>query len=362
MLNQHRYALMLSTALWGLLMAACGGSDTSTGDQAASDRSAGDQSTTVDCPESYALTLLPTPALSSSSAAAVNNLGQAVGEIGGDAALWSNGSFSAVPNTSGGFNSMALGVNDSSLIVGAAETRTSGVYHAFRFSAGTIPEDLGTLGGSSSIASGINNNGQIVGSARVIGNASSHAFLYESGMMRDLGTLGGSASNAAAINSSGQVVGAAQVRGNTATHAFRYENGSMIDLGTLGGAESAASAINDAGQIAGSSQPPGGTDFHAFVYTAGTMTDISPSAPAKASGINNSGHVVGRIAAASSPTGWHAFRYCGATLADLNTLIADGTAGVQLLDAFDVNDQGDIVGVASSSASSGSFAYLLRPQ
>jgi len=298
MLNSHRYAPMLPTTLCGLLMTACGGGDTSTGTQAA----------IVDCPASYAVTLLPAPALSSSSAAAVNNLGQVVGEIGGDAALWRNGTFSAVPNTSGGFNSMALAINDSGLVVGAAETGTPGVYHAFRFSAGTIPADLGTLGGSSSIASGLNQSGQIVGSARITGDAASHAFLYESGTMRDLGTLGGSASNAAAINTSGQIVGGAQVGGNTATHAFRYENGAMLDLGTLGGTESAASAINDAGQIAGSSQPSGSTDFHAFVYTAGTMTDISPSSAARASGINNRGHVVGRVAAAASPTGWHAFR------------------------------------------------------
>ncbi len=349
MLNQHRYAPMLSTALCGLLMTGCGGSEDSPGNQAA----------IVDCPVSYAVTLLPVPPLSSSSAAAVNNLGHAVGEIGGDAARWSSGTFSAVPNTFGGFNSMALGINDSGLVVGAAETGTAGVYHAFSFSAGTTPEDLGTLGGSTSIASGLNNGGQIVGSARVTGNASSHAFLYESGTMRDLGTLGGSSSNAAAINGSGQIVGGAQVGGNVATHAFLYENGSMRDLGTLGGMESAASAINDAGQIAGSSQPSGSTDFHAFVYRAGTMTDISPSSPARASGMNNRGDVVGRVAAAASPTGWHAFRYCGGTLTDLNTILASST-GVELLDAVDVNDQGDIVGVATSSASSGSSAYLLR--
>jgi probable HAF family extracellular repeat protein len=254
MLNQHRYATMLSTALFGLLVTACGGSDNSAGEPAA----------IVECPASYAVTLLPVPPLSSSSAAGLNNLGQAVGEIGGDAAVWSSGSFSAVPNTFGGFNSLALAVNDSGLVVGAAETGTAGVYHAFRFRSGTMPEDLGTLGGSSSLASGINQSGQIVGSARVTGNASSHAFLYDNDAMQDLGTLGGSASNAAAINTSGQIVGGAQIGGNAATHAFLYENGSMLDLGTLGGMESTASAISDGGRIAGSSQPSGSTDFHAF--------------------------------------------------------------------------------------------------
>lgn len=57
MLNQHHPAPMLSMALFSLLMTACGGSDDSTGNQAA----------IVDCPASYAVTLLPGPPLSSSS-------------------------------------------------------------------------------------------------------------------------------------------------------------------------------------------------------------------------------------------------------------------------------------------------------
>ena len=53
MLNQHRYAPMLSTALVGLLMTACGGSDNNAGEPAA----------IVECPASYAVTLLPVPPL-----------------------------------------------------------------------------------------------------------------------------------------------------------------------------------------------------------------------------------------------------------------------------------------------------------
>jgi len=339
------------TLMLGLLalLASCGGHD----DAAAPPP--------PECPPSYQLTFLPLPLFkSTSSAVSVNNLQQAVGEIGGDAALWSGGSFSAIVNAFGGFNSTASGINDSTIIVGGAETTTPNVFRAFRYSSGTMV-DLGTLGGSGSFAAGINNAGQIVGKSDTAGNVATHAFLYEAGTMTDLGTLGGSTSSATAINGSGQIVGIAQVSGNTANHAFFYANGTIQDLGTLGGQESSATAINDLGQIVGSAQMAGSNDDHAFFYSTGTMRELIPSTVSVASGINAKGHVVGRLAAASSPTGWHAFRYCGGQATDLNQLIPGG-GGAELLDASDINDQGAIVGVGTQAGSSTEQAILLTPQ
>lgn len=350
----HRATALSIAAVSGLLLLSCGGDD---------ETASTPPSTPQECPSSYSVTFLPTPVFNvSSSAVSLNNQtpGQAVGEISGDAAGWSGGSFFSIVNAFGGFNSIALGNNDSGQIVGGAETTSANVFHAFLYSAGKMT-DLGTLGGSGSFATAINNAGLIVGSSDTAGNAASHAFLRSAGGMIDLGTLGGANSRANAINSSGQIVGSSQLSGNSTSRAFLYDNGRMTDLGTLGGQNSSATGINEAGQVVGSSQTAGKTDDHAFLYSHGTMRELVPSTISAASGINAKGHVVGRMAAPTSPSGWHAFRFCGGTLTDLNSLLAAGS-GVELLDASDINDNGEIVGVGSPAASSAQQAFLLTPQ
>ena len=340
-----RTTLFLALLLGHLV--ACGGDDESTPPPPPPSQ----------CPPGYSLSFLP-PSATSSSALSLNNVtpSQVVGEVGGDAAVWNAGSFSAIPNTFGGSNSIAFDVNGSGRIVGGAETTTPNVFRAFLFTGGTMT-DLGTLGGSSSFATGINNAGHIVGSSN-IPTSESHAFLRDSVTMRDLGTLGGSSSEANGINSGGQIVGNSQVAGNGSRRAFLYD-GVMRDLGTLGGQNSNATAINDAGQVVGYSQLAGQTDDHAFLYSGDRMQELSPSTVSTAWSINNTGHIVGSMAI--SPTRSHAFRYCEGTLTDLNTLIPAGAG--ELLDAFDINDQGEIVGIGTMTASPGlEQAVVLTPQ
>src|SRR5437660_7681384 len=73
----------------------------------------------------------------------------------------------------------------------------------------------------------------------------------------------------------------------------------MTDLGTLGGS-SYAYGINDSGTIVGYSWTPNSDHPHAFVYLNGMMIDLNSLIPSgagwellEAYGINNGGQIVG---------------------------------------------------------------------
>ena len=233
--------------------------------------------------------------------------------------------------------SMPTGINSSGQVVGSF---TAGdATHAFLYS-GARFIDLGTLGGTYSVARGINDAGVVVGASD---NAAglTHAFVYANGTMTDIGTLGGSNSSAAAINNRGQVAGVADGAGGS--YAFLYSPGAgMLSLGTLpDGVYSRAEGINDAGVVVGGSLA--GTTplprFHAFVYASGTMTDLGSltGAFSVAQAINDRDAVVGWSNA--GPNIDHAFLYAAGVMTDLGTLTGQGSSG-----AYDINNAGQVVG------------------
>ena len=111
---------------------------------------------------------------------------------------------------------------------------------------------------------------------------------------------------------------ASYTSGDGQADAFIYSAGLMTDLGSLGGG-SVASGINNSGQVVGWSYTSGG-QAHAFLYSAGTMTDLGTlgGTSSYASAINNSGQAVG----VSDTSGGqpHAFLYSGGTMTDLGGL------------------------------------------
>jgi probable HAF family extracellular repeat protein len=134
----------------------------------------------------------------------------------------------------------------------------------------------------------------------------------------DLGTLSGySSSYPTAINDSGQIVGNTWSGGlvNTGlflqkpgplTEAWLYSGGTLSALGTLSGdLDSGATGINNSGQIVGYSfgvsmilGEYAAFPWHAFVYSNGTMTDVLSgndfsSDDSSANAINDSGEIVG---------------------------------------------------------------------
>ena len=173
--------------------------------------------------------------------------------------------------------SEAYGVNDRGQVVGcvrgpgstALETR------AFLYRSGKVTE-LGFLpGGSRSLACDINDSSQVVGYADTA-DGNTHAFLYADGKMIDLGTLGGAESWAKGINATAQVVGSAHTASGK-RHAYLYSNGIMTDLNTridpaAGWKLEEATAINDSGWIVGRGKAPS-ENSRAFLLTPAVDVD-----------------------------------------------------------------------------------------
>ncbi|HEY2800813.1 MAG TPA: DUF3466 family protein [Chthoniobacterales bacterium] len=182
---------------------------------------------------------------------------------------WTN--IGAGGNSNG--SSRAFAINGAGVVAGYVFTDSS-QQHAFFGSAGSFV-DLGTLsGGTNSVAYGINDSGVVVGASETPQGL--HGFVYENGSMKDLGTLmGGTVSEARAINSSGQIVGDATPAGSFGgfTVACLYADGVVYDLNTLvasgqmGGFSnlSQANAVNSKGWVAGFGTIEATGDTHAFL-------------------------------------------------------------------------------------------------
>lgn len=310
---------------------------------------------------SYTVTDLGTFGGSSSFAADINAVGQVVGTAYPvnnvpRAFLYSDGAMTDL-GTLGGDWSVALAINTSGQIAGNAAT-AEGLQHAFLYADGGMT-DLGTLGGQRSLAGGLNDIGQIVGWSYTASGVY-HAFLHTNGVMTDLGTLGGPTSIATSLNASGQVVGYSDTAygADNHWHGFLYDGGVMTDLGTLGGANSIANAINVSGQIVGASHPADSTTYHAFLYSDGVMTDLGTlSGDTSAFNLNDLGQVVGFSFTADNRQ--HAFLYQGGLMQDLNFLIPI-EAGWELVAATGINNSGQIVGRGVINGQT--HAFLLTPR
>lgn len=258
----------------------------------------------------------------SSTANDINDAGQIAGYTWAQgtpavAMLW-DGDGATLIDTLGGDQSAALAINDKGQVVGVSAVEV-GIFeqHAFLWDEEGL-EDLGTLpGGTTSRATGINADGAIVGSSTVEepdenGPPTQRAVLWQDGEAIDLGLIAGTFGEATDINASGQIVGLSttddgQIPFGPGTHAVLWQNEEIVDLGTLGeGETSAAEAINTSGVIVGSSMVVAGEssgqpgERHAFVWRNGVMTDLNDLIPANAGwvleyayDVNDEGVIVG---------------------------------------------------------------------
>jgi probable HAF family extracellular repeat protein len=136
--------------------------------------------------------------------------------------------------------------------------------------------------------------------------------------------------------------------------------------------------INNSGAVVGRlNTGTTNASFHPFLFQNGTTTDLGTLFPGNSSavgaafGINSEGVIVGFSAAGGAvigpppvlPINPRAFVYAGGTMVDLNTRLPASCANWTLVLAKDINDRGQIVGVAwvGGFPSGVEHGFLLTP-
>lgn len=268
-----------------------------------------------------------------------------------NALLWQRKKTTVLPSLGGG--ALARGINQSGTIVGESFLAGENApYHAALWCNAKVT-DLGTLGGDYGAAYAINDAGKVVGHSSADQQGLLRATLWNNGAVIDLGTLGGPRSTAYAINEAGNAVGEADLPGMTPTtsgysHATLWHGSGLTDLGTLGGSFSSARGINNKGQIVGFSMIANDSVFHAALWEDGKVFDLGAFngelGYSEASAINSAGTIVGNSTTKDFRP--HATVWFDKTPTDLNFLLASNHPRFTLIAATDINDAGQIVGVA----------------
>lgn len=210
---------------------------------------------------------------------------------------------------------------------------------------------IGTLGTDYwSTSNGVNDLGQVVGQS--VGYYGPSAFWYGSGSMHFIPMpLGYSRANAYGINSSGQVVGTygySNYAGEySAVSIYDIHTNAMAELGSLGFDSAYGYGINSSGAIVGGGYLAGSNTYHAFLRKSdGTLVNLndqlSGSIYSEAFDINDAGQVVG--VAAISGVGNRGFIYDSV----LETMTVLDTTNGYSSRAQGINGLGQAVGQDSS--------------
>jgi len=314
--------------------------------------------------------------------------------------LWRDGKIINL-GTVGGANGGSATVNDSGVVVGAAQSAKRDPFGegwayslvckanggpcrglqnlllGFQWKNGVMKQ-LPTLGGNNGWALSNNNRGEAVGVAETAyrGHCARPQVLVpeavvwgpQDGEIRELPPFKGDKVAIAwgnndlgdAVGSSGPKCGLSS--GDYSAHGVLWRHrGPPIDLGTLGGVtNNYGNAINNHEQIAGESDLTGDTTAHATIWQNGVLTDLGTlpgDISSSGNAINDQGQVVGQSCDASGNC--RAFIWQDGAMTDLNTLIAPGP--IELLYAKGISSDGEIVGQGFNKETHRVFGFLAIP-
>lgn len=239
-----------------------------------------------------------------------------------------------------GANRIPSALNDHGQIVGTY-SRGGGLTRAFLWEKGRFRELGGTDPRMQVEPSAINNRGEIVG--RVVrygkkgmtdGAVESYAFLWRNGRLLRLAGLGGVLTSASEINDRGDILGQSE-RASGESHSLLWRNGQPIDLGPL-----TATGLNNSGQVIGTDRSTG----RAALWQNGRLHDLGTigGSESSAASINARGQVVGdsRTATGDPHPSVHAFLWQTGKRTDLGTL--GGTYSY----AAQINARGQVIGIS----------------
>ena len=343
---------------------------------------------------------------------AINSWAQVVGNYNNQAYIWSFGRLRALGKLPGGTSSSAAAINDLGMVAGTADghgtvVSTTGspsetkecadLTQPFVWTSTSGMKGLGAVGEPNYSfiwcflpydASDINDSGQVVGFLAASYNVTQWGFVWTK--PKGMKLLGGSwvPTFAQSVNNFGAIVGQNSVADSNGLtiyvgHATLWRNGVASDLGTLGGGPevvdyaSAANGVNDLGQVVGWSATtrvvPAGSPVHAVIWNAGTgITDLGTlpgDTSSAALKINLSGQVIGSSGNSIYPFPFeqnlpfevigHPFVWSKTKgMRDLNNLIP-ANSGWVLNSVKDINFWGQIVG--SGTHNGQTHGFLLTP-
>lgn len=194
-----------------------------------------------------------------------------------------------------------------------------------------VVSDLGAVSsGHSSLGWHVSDGGEVAGFEEDA-NGDPDAWHMECGTFTSLGVIGGSDAEAQGINDSGMVVGWSDDGGGN-RRAFTWTNGGgLTNLGTAGGrADSEAFAVNNSSEVVGTVldfDVPQEAERQAFLHlpapahTLGAGMNLLGTLGGEESvamDINDAGQVVG--GAETSAGQWRPFRWADGTMTNLGTL------------------------------------------